>query len=98
MMIARYDYYVIQFLVIIFDEKVYDIKVFSTVLSYLKFHDFRDSFCRKRHAFLKKVNHIFSYIRFNFVQTIGGKVKDQSGRIKKNNGLFMPHLSLKCSN
>ena len=32
---------VIKFLVIIFYEKVYDVKVFCIVLSYLKFHDFR---------------------------------------------------------
>ena len=39
-------YNVIKFLVIIFDEKVYDVNVFSIVFSHLKFHDFRDSFCR----------------------------------------------------
>ena len=60
---------VIKFLVIFFDEKVYDAKVYSIALSYLKFHDFRVSFCRYRLAFLHKVNHIFSYIRLYFVKS-----------------------------
>ena len=44
--VSLYMYNVIKFLVIIFDAKVYDVNVLSIVLSYLKFHDFLDSFCR----------------------------------------------------
>ena len=59
---------VIKCLVIISDENTYDVNFFSIVLSYLKFHDFRHSFCRQRHEILHKVNRIFSYIRFYFVK------------------------------
>ena len=55
---------VMKFLVIICDEKTNDIKFFSIVLSYLKFHDFRYSFCKYHHEFFHKVYHIFSYMRF----------------------------------
>ena len=55
-------YNIIKFLMIIFDEKVYDVKVFSIVLSYLKFHYFLYRFCWLRNAFLHKINHIFSNV------------------------------------
>ena len=64
----QYMFIVIKFLVIIFDEKVYDVKLFSIVVPYLKFHDSRYSFCRSRHECLHKVNSKFSYIRIYFLK------------------------------
>ena len=92
---------VIEFLVIIFDEKIYDVKLFSIVVPYLEFHDFRYSFCRSRHECLHKVNRIFSYIRIYFLKADENFWREGQGSETtdlENNGSFIAHLSLMCYN
>ena len=55
----------------------------------------------KRHAFLHKVNYIFSYIRNYFVNSDENYWREGQWSERtdlKNNGFFIAHLSLKCSN
>ena len=89
---------VIKFLVIIFDEKINDVKLFSIVVPYI-FHVFRYSFCRSRREYFHKVNRIFSYVRFNFAKADENFWREGQGSENtdlKNIGFFIVHLSLMC--